>query len=297
MIPDRFDLVIDGYNLMHVAGYVLCRVGPGVFEQQRDRFLHWLLQQLPAAIRPFTIVVFDGRETTNREVTITSFRGVQLRFSPEGVEADDLIESLIEAHSAPKNLTVISSDHRLHRAAQRRKALCIDSEQFIVRMAALWSDSESGAADKTAAAAGRTGAAPGTHHRKPADLSAEEVDEWLQVFAEAEQFENAADLPDPRWSSTIQPTSKPNLSARNRRAVDPGSSAATPPPASGRPATHVTDPTQGSQSRQEAGSSPECLSDRPVPEDVAFWELRVRELLAGDAGSSVTPPNQPPGQR
>ena len=43
-------------------------------------------------------------------------------------DADSLIEELIQKNSTPKNLTVVSSDHRLHRAALRRKATPIDSD-------------------------------------------------------------------------------------------------------------------------------------------------------------------------
>ena len=42
--------------------------------------------------------------------------------------ADARIEQLIAAHSAPKSLTVVSTDRRVRQAANRRKARSITSE-------------------------------------------------------------------------------------------------------------------------------------------------------------------------
>jgi hypothetical protein len=45
-------------------------------------------------------------------------------------DADTLIEILIQKNSIPKKLTVVSSDHRLHKAALRRKSTPVDSDQW-----------------------------------------------------------------------------------------------------------------------------------------------------------------------
>ena len=45
-------------------------------------------------------------------------------------DADTLIELLIQKNSTPKKLTVVSSDHRLHKAASRRKSTPVDSDQW-----------------------------------------------------------------------------------------------------------------------------------------------------------------------
>ena len=41
-----------------------------------------------------------------------------------------MIEDLIEADRSPRTLIVVSSDHRLHRAARRRGATAVDSERW-----------------------------------------------------------------------------------------------------------------------------------------------------------------------
>src|SRR5262249_8464514 len=51
-------------------------------------------------------------------------------FSQAPDDADLLIEQLIAANSAPRRLTVVSSDHRLHRAARRRRATAVDSDKW-----------------------------------------------------------------------------------------------------------------------------------------------------------------------
>jgi hypothetical protein len=57
--------------------------------------------------------------------------GLQIEFAPRGTEADDVMEELIRSHSSPRALKVVSSDHRLHRAARRRKATPIDSDKWV----------------------------------------------------------------------------------------------------------------------------------------------------------------------
>ena len=49
-------------------------------------------------------------------------------------EADTLMEEYIKQHTAPRNLTVVSSDHRVQRAAKRRRAQAIDSNLWCQRI-------------------------------------------------------------------------------------------------------------------------------------------------------------------
>jgi hypothetical protein len=51
-----------------------------------------------------------------------------VHYATEYGSADALIELLISKHSSPRRLTVVSSDHRLHRAARRRRATAVDSD-------------------------------------------------------------------------------------------------------------------------------------------------------------------------
>ena len=49
----------------------------------------------------------------------------------ESGDADLLLEQLIDEHSHPRQLTIVSSDHRLHRAAKSRRAAATDSAEFL----------------------------------------------------------------------------------------------------------------------------------------------------------------------
>jgi hypothetical protein len=59
-----------------------------------------------------------------------SYRDLRILFAHDHDEADDLIEELIRADHVPQKLTVVSSDHRIQRAANRRRAFSIDSDRW-----------------------------------------------------------------------------------------------------------------------------------------------------------------------
>ena len=117
-------LLIDGYNLMHAAGYLSARP-TGNLDPVRRRFLDWLAGVAAAktvAIR----VVFDAQN--GRQASLeTAHRGVKVRFAHRKT-ADDEIESLL---APPDGLVVVSNDQRLHESARRAKAAAWACEQFI----------------------------------------------------------------------------------------------------------------------------------------------------------------------
>jgi hypothetical protein len=61
-------------------------------------------------------------------------KGITVHYADKDSDADSLIEQLIAADSAPKRLTIVSSDHRLQRAAKRRKATPIDSDRWFAQV-------------------------------------------------------------------------------------------------------------------------------------------------------------------
>lgn len=203
MYLDRYDLVIDGYNLMHASGQARQRYGPGDLERCRNRFLRWVAKRVPEKRRGRTIVVFDAGETSNQYIELGSFESMRLLYSPQGLEADDLIEDLIASHTAPKRLQVISSDHRLHKAARRRKATCIDSELFVSTLA-------------RAARAQREAERQRREESKPTGELPEEMAEWMRVFADVQGLAQEGRLreADDRMETTEQPrrtTNEPNI--------------------------------------------------------------------------------------
>ena len=126
-------ILIDGYNLLHASG-VFGSVGRTSLESSREALLDWLGQVLSDAQRQRTTIVFDAAEAPPGLPRSAEKHGLRIRFAPRGSEADDLLEELISSHSSPRALTVVSSDHRLHRAARRRRATPVDSDKWVAEV-------------------------------------------------------------------------------------------------------------------------------------------------------------------
>ncbi|MFV0446456.1 MAG: NYN domain-containing protein [Planctomycetaceae bacterium] len=242
----RFDLLIDGYNLMHAAGFARDQYGPRGLQTQRERFVRWLWKRIPPRLRVKTIVVFDAGQSDGRFVQQESFEDLRLLYSPQGSEADDLIEELIELHSSPKQLQVISSDHRLHKAARKRRATALDSEAFVGLMLRLIREAQERQRQIE-------------EESKPTGELAEETEEWLRVFAEADEL-----LAD------VQPL------------ID--SSGGGPPETRAQPKpSPALRPPQAEREDEPRAIPASSMADSPTADiagdELAFWEERLRDLL------------------
>jgi hypothetical protein len=129
---DRW-LLIDGYNLLQASG-VFGRGRRTSLEASREALLDWLGQVLDERQRKRTTIVFDAREAPPGLPNSAEKHGLRIQFAPRRSEADDLLEELIRTHSSPRLLTVVSSDHRLHRAARRRRATAVDSDKWVAKV-------------------------------------------------------------------------------------------------------------------------------------------------------------------
>lgn len=186
-------LIIDGYNLLHAAGLSLARYGPGDLNRQRHRLLVRLARLLSDAERLRSTVVFDaidapsglGRQYRHAEITVL--------FAEPGHDADTLIESLIENHSAPTQLLVISSDHRLQKAAKHCRAESMGSDDFLASL------------DARAKAAARTTEQPqSTVTPDVAPSDAEDLAYWLTEFGEIDVEAIASSDEPPQQSDPWQ---------------------------------------------------------------------------------------------
>jgi hypothetical protein len=74
-------------------------------------------------------VVFDGTGPPDKTV-FDNIGNLEVSFAGLGSDTDTVIEDKIKASTAPKRLTIVSSDRRLRKAARARKAASVKSEIF-----------------------------------------------------------------------------------------------------------------------------------------------------------------------
>src|SRR5579862_2866460 len=120
-------ILIDGYNLLNVAGVPVPARGKASLEKARLALLNFLAESLDPQEVPRTVVVFDAHDPPWGVPREMRHKGLLVRFAAREADADSLIEDLIRADHSPRSLTVVSSDHRIQRAARRRRARAVDS--------------------------------------------------------------------------------------------------------------------------------------------------------------------------
>jgi predicted RNA-binding protein with PIN domain len=127
-------LIIDGYNLMHASGLARSTYGPGDLARQRHLLLVKLSRLLTAEERKRCTIVFDAIDAPADLPGRFKHEEMIVRFAERGHEADEMIETLIRQHSAPRRLMVVSSDHRIQTAINRRRGTAIDSDIFLKQL-------------------------------------------------------------------------------------------------------------------------------------------------------------------
>lgn len=123
-------LLIDGYNLLHAAGIFGKGRGGASLQRSREAMLRFLAASVDDDERPRTTVVFDAADAPPGLPRSVVFAEMSVRYAASYDDADELIEELIAAHNAPRSLLVVSSDHRIQRAARRRRCRFIDSDEW-----------------------------------------------------------------------------------------------------------------------------------------------------------------------
>ena len=113
-------LLIDGYNLLQASDIFPVGRSAGTLAAAREAFLQFLAQTLEERLRSRTTIVFDAAMAPPGLPREASHAGITIRFAPRNTSADDVLESEIAAVADPRNLLVVSSDHRVQRAARQR---------------------------------------------------------------------------------------------------------------------------------------------------------------------------------
>ena len=79
-------------------------------------------------------MVFDAASSSSRPV-VSSPRGVKVRFSPEGVIADDVIRDLVAAEPEGRVVVVVTSDQEVARDVVRAGARSVSADALIALLA------------------------------------------------------------------------------------------------------------------------------------------------------------------
>jgi len=116
--------LIDGTNL-------LCSIleSGEDYEVRTEVQLCQTLETYFALIAETGEIVFDGSGPADKSVFGVAGR-MEVFFSGFRKDADSVIEEKVQASTAPRRLTVVSSDRRLRKAAAARDAKAVKSELF-----------------------------------------------------------------------------------------------------------------------------------------------------------------------
>ena len=123
--PDAV-LVVDGYNVT-MTGW------PDLAAAEQRRRLVALLADLAARTSTRVELVFDGAEVDTGAITVPApaRQWVRVRFSPQDVEADDVVLDLVAQLPASRPVIVVSSDNRVREGARRGGANLLYSRQLL----------------------------------------------------------------------------------------------------------------------------------------------------------------------
>lgn len=174
--------LVDAYNVLHVVG-VLPPELAGID-----------LEELAALLegsrfnREEVLLICDGVPKPNH---VEDGGRVHVRFAGAGTTADELIIRLVRRSSAPRRLTVVTSDREIAQHARRRRAKVLSSESFLASLV-----EDHAAKPRTDRRSPRR--PTGIH---PADRR--QVEQWLRLFNVEEDLLDLKSLaPEPSPSPT-----------------------------------------------------------------------------------------------
>jgi predicted RNA-binding protein with PIN domain len=164
-------LLIDGYNLLNVTG-IFAQAGSGTeLHRTRLALLNFLSASIDQRERTSTTIVFDAAGAPPGLPRTVKHEGITVHFAQRHSDADEMIEELLEEYREPRSLLVVSSDHRVQRAARHVGASFLDSEEWYAERLAIGRERQRAANDASAKPSG--------------DLTPDELNYWLGKFSES----------------------------------------------------------------------------------------------------------------
>jgi len=152
--------IIDGYNLLW-AVQKLSEQSELLNDVQLCRIVGLYLKIVGEKGQ----IVFDGIGPPDKS-GFYNINNLEVIFAGRDVEADTVIEDKINASTAPKSLTIVSSDRELRDLAHKRKAVSLKSDEF-------WTDVHKQLTRK---------AKIREPQGKFRGISEGETDQWLKIF-------------------------------------------------------------------------------------------------------------------
>jgi predicted RNA-binding protein with PIN domain len=116
--------IIDGYNLLHFIEKAGEDFG-AITDVQFCRIISEYLRQISEKGE----VVFDGPGPRDKS-RFDNISNLEVFFAGLRSDADTIIEDKIKASTAPRRLTIVSSDRRLRDAARKRRVTVVKSQVF-----------------------------------------------------------------------------------------------------------------------------------------------------------------------
>jgi len=121
-------VIIDGNNLL----WSMQEAGEE-FELITDLQLCHIVSRYLKSTGEKGEIIFDGTGPSDKS-KFDNINNLEVFFAGLATDADTVIEDKIRANTAPKRLTVVSSDRRLRAAARARKAASIKSDLFWTKL-------------------------------------------------------------------------------------------------------------------------------------------------------------------
>jgi predicted RNA-binding protein with PIN domain len=116
-------VIIDGHNLLWSIK------NTEDFASITDAGLCRILDSYFGLVGEKAEIIFDGIGPPNK-TEFDNIRNLEVTFSGRRTDCDTVIEQRILDSTAPKRLTIVSTDRRLRDAASARKAAAVKSEDF-----------------------------------------------------------------------------------------------------------------------------------------------------------------------
>ena len=116
-------VIIDGYNLLRWVQK------DEEYEYMEEVVLCAVLSEYLKRTRTYGQIVFDGLGPPDKS-GLGGLPNLEVYFSGMDTDADTIIAEKIIANTAPKHLTIISTDREVRAAAASRKAVSVRSDIF-----------------------------------------------------------------------------------------------------------------------------------------------------------------------